>query len=107
MIRNLDWSNIGERHARVLCLATSIPTGQVRVTKKACRRVTKHLLRHPRVGIRVLTEREHLLLAEKTPATGNRERNDDSIANRQIRHLATNFDDLAHKLVTKNVARHH
>src|SRR5688572_4364729 len=107
MTWNFDRSNVGKRHACIFRLPACVPARQMRVTKNARRRMAKHLLRHPRVGIRVLTKREHLLFAKETFAAGDREGNDDAIANRQIRHLTTDLDDLAHKLMTKNVARDH
>src|SRR5918999_2777143 len=69
--------------------------------------MAKHLLSHPGVWIGVLTEREHLFFTEETPATSNREGNNYTIADGQVRDLTADFNDLAHKLVTKNVARNH
>src|SRR6185295_12729988 len=69
--------------------------------------MTKHLLGHPRIRIRVLTQRKHLFLAEETVATRDRKRHDDAIADLQIRHFAANFHDLTHELMTENIATLH
>src|SRR6185369_7345793 len=79
----------------------------MRISENSSTRMAKSLLSHPRIRIRVLTQREQLFLAEETVTTRDRERNDDAIANLKVSHFATNFHDLAHELMTKNIATLH
>src|ERR1044072_8456409 len=69
--------------------------------------MTKHLLRHPRVRVRVFTKREHLLRAEETVAAGNRKGHHHAIADFQVVNLSADLDDLAHELMTHYVALLH
>ena len=66
-----------------------------------------HLLRHPRVRIRVLAEREHLLLAEEAVAAGDGKGHHDAVAYLQLLHIRPDLDDFAHELVPHDVARLH
>src|SRR5690349_6088566 len=67
----------------------------------------KHLLGHPRVWIRVLTKRVHLVLTEETVAARDRKRHHHAIADLEIRYFASDLNDLTHELVTENVAALH
>src|ERR1051325_3189537 len=79
----------------------------MRITKDPGGRMTKHLLRHPRVWIRVFTQRKHLFLAEETVAAGNRKRHDDAVANIQVGHFSPHLDYFAHEFMTEDIAALH
>src|SRR6185369_11543424 len=107
MIGNFDRADIRERHARVFRLSASITAGQMRIAKQSSACVTKHLLRHPRVWIRVFTEGKHLFPAEETTAASNRKRHHYAVADLKIGYFTTNLDDLTHEFMTENIAALH
>src|SRR5262245_49845843 len=86
-----------------------IPSEHVRVAEEARRRVPEDLLRHPRVRVRVLAEREHLVSARRTEPARDGERNDHAITDLELVFvdLRADLDDLAHELVAENVALLH
>src|SRR5262249_54444413 len=57
--------------------------------------------------VRVVAERPQLLLAEVTPAAGDRERHYHAVTDLQLRVLLPDLDDFAHELVAEDVARLH
>src|SRR5215212_6517663 len=69
--------------------------------------MAKHLLRHPRIRIGVLAEREHLLLTEEAVATGNRKGYDHAIAYCQIVNFSTYLDHFTHEFMAEYVASLH
>jgi len=68
--------------------------------------VAEELLRHPRVGIAVLTARVQLGPAGPTRPARDGEWDDDAVAHRQRRAVdpGAHLDDLAHELVAEDVA---
>src|SRR4030095_13007355 len=66
-----------------------------------------HFFGHPRIGIGVVAKRPELFLAVETIAAGDRERDDDAIANFQFLVAAAHFHDLAHEFVAEDVALLH
>src|SRR5205807_1035675 len=99
-----DRADIGERNADVLGLAPRIAAGHVGIAEEAGGRIAPELLGHPRIWIRVLAERKHLLAAMQTVAAGDGERIDDAVADGEVLHGAADFDDLPHELMAENVA---
>src|SRR3954469_5896808 len=63
-----------------------------------------HLLRHPRVGVAVLTERPEVVSAAPAFSTCDRERHHDAISDLELLHVPADFHDFAHELVAKDVA---
>jgi hypothetical protein len=106
-VRDLDGPDVGERHARELGLPARVAAQHVRVAEDARRRVAPHLLGHPRVGVRVLAQREELLRAHVAGATRDRERHDHAVADLEVLHRGPDLDDLAHELVAQDVALLH
>ena len=70
-------------------------------------RLSHGLARHLSIGIGSVTARIESLLAEPTPTTADREWNNDPIADRKIGDLGTEFDHLAHILMTEYVSALH
>jgi hypothetical protein len=101
---DLQRPDVGKRHARVLCLASSVAAGHVGVAEESGRREAVDLLSHPRVRVRVVAEGPQLLLAEEAAAARDCEGDDHAIADLQLRVLFADLDDLAHELVAENVA---
>src|SRR5262249_12055375 len=67
------------------------------------RRVAEKFLGHPGVGVRVLAERIHLLLAEEAAAAGNREADHYAVAYLQILDLRPDLDYFTHELMPDDV----
>src|ERR1044072_7266551 len=79
----------------------------MRISKDSRARVAKRLLSHPRIRVRVLTKGKQLLLAEETTATRDRKWHHNTVAHFQISHFTTHFHNLAHELMTENIALLH
>src|SRR3954468_17492926 len=79
----------------------------MRVAEDAAGRVAPELLRHPRVRVRVLTEREQVALAEEAAAAGDWKRHHHAIAGLQVLHRIAHFHHLALEFVAEDIALHH
>src|SRR4051794_7514930 len=99
--------DVGERDAYVLGLPAGEAARQVRVAEDPRGRMAEHLLGEPCVRIRVLAQRVQLVLARVAVAARDRERHDDAVADLEVRDGLALFDDLAHELVTEDVAALH
>src|SRR5829696_2306261 len=67
-----------------------------------------HDLRRERlIRIRGVAEREEATLAKPAGAARDRERNDDAIANLELRHSRADLDHLAHRLMTEDIPLFH
>ena len=104
---HLDRTDVGIRHARVLGLPAGVAADEMRIAEDGGGRVAPHLLGHPGVRVRVLAQRKLAALAEIAVAARDRERHDDAIADLQVLHRGSDFDDLAHELVAEDVAFGH
>src|SRR6185503_18144591 len=63
--------------------------------------------RYPRVRIRVFTQRIRLCLAKPALTARYRKRHNHAIADVQVVHLSTHFDDFAHELMPEYIASLH
>ena len=110
-VRNLDGAEIRIGHAQVFGLAAGKPAKKMSVAEQAGGRVTPKLLCHLSVRIGSLAAREQLPPAEEAVAAGDSERNHDAIADLELGVFRSDLDNLAHGLVTQDVAglhsRHH
>jgi hypothetical protein len=104
---HLERANVGEGNANVLGLTTGVPAQHVRIAEDAAWRVPPHLFGHPGVGVRVFTQRRGARLAGNAVAAGNGKRDDDPVADLEVRDALTHLHDLAHELVTEDVALLH
>ena len=105
--RNLERADVGERHADVLGLAAGVAAHHVRVAEQAGGRESVELLGHPGIRVRVVAGRPQLPVAEEAAAAGDRERDDDPIADFQLVVVASDVDDFAHELMAEDVAALH
>src|SRR5262245_3609965 len=75
----------------------------MRVSVDSRRRMAEKFLGHPGVGVRVLAERIHLPLTEKTGAAGDREADHYAVAYLQRLDLGPDLDDFTHELMPDDV----
>jgi hypothetical protein len=101
---NLHRPHVGVGHARVLGLPARVAAHHVRVAEDARAREAVDLLLHPRVRVRVVAGRPQPAPAEEAAPTGDRERDDHAVADFKVVHAGARLDDLAHELVTEDVA---
>jgi hypothetical protein len=76
-------------------------------SEQAGGRLPHCLCRHLGVRIGSVAAREEALLAEPALPAANGERDDDAIADFEVFDFGTQFDHLAHVLVTENIAALH
>ena len=104
---HLHRSDVRERHAGILRLAAGVAAEHVRVPEQPGGRMPHQLLRHPRIRIGVLAEREQVSPAHGTGAAGDRKGNDHPIARLEVLDRAPGLDHLAHEFVAQDVALLH
>jgi len=88
-------------------LAARVASQHMAEAEQAGRRLSHGLARHLSIGIGSVTARIESLLAEPTLTTADREWNNDPIADRKVGDLGTEFDHLAHILMTEYVSALH
>ena len=98
---------VGERDADVLGVRPGVAAEGVGVAVDAGRRVAEH--RHLQLGlrVRVVAEREELVLAVPALAADDERRDDHAVALLDLLHLGAGLDHLAHELVADDVAGLH
>ena len=101
---DLQRPDIGEGHTRELGLPAGKTAGQMRVTERAGGRMSHQCLCQRGVGIGVLTERPHLVLAMPAITAGNGERHHHAVPWFQVLDCGADFHYLAHELVSEDVA---
>jgi hypothetical protein len=79
----------------------------VGVAEQARGGVAVHLLGDPGVGVRVVAEREELVLAEPAAPARDAEGHDDLVADGEVLHVGAQLHHLAHELVAEDVALLH
>src|SRR5215218_6615939 len=99
---------VGERHAQIFGLAAGITAGQVGIAEQPRGGMAEYLLGEVLLPVGALAHRVIAATALIAFPTGDREGNDDaiSLAERMF-GAAADLDDLAHRLMAKNVARQH
>lgn len=93
-----------EWHARVLGLSAGVATHHVGVSEEAGPKVTISGLHQVGIGIGAVAGGPEFLLAEKTVAARNGERDDNPVAALEIFHFLSYFFNNAHELVSHDVA---
>ena len=83
-VRHFERSHVGKGDPGVLRLAAGVTPGEMRVAEDTRSRVPPQLLGHPGVGIGVLTDRVHPLLAGEADAAGDGEGHHHPIADFQL-----------------------
>jgi hypothetical protein len=107
VVLDLQRADVREWHARILGLPAGVAAREVRVAEDSRGGVAEQLLSQPRVRVGVLAQGEQLLLAVPAVSASDRERNDDAVANLQVRDAAAGLHDLAHELVAEDIALLH
>src|SRR5829696_10380733 len=107
VVLDLDRPDVGVGDAGVLGLAAGVAARDVRVAEDAGRRVAEELLGDARVRVGVLADGVELVLAGPAVAAGDRERDDDAVADLEVGDAPALLDDLAHELVAEDVALAH
>jgi len=106
-VGNFYRAHIGKGHTRVFRLSTGEAAEHVGIAVNSRGRMAEELLRHPSVGVGILTKRKKPSLTKKALPTRDRERSDYPIACLQIVNFAPDLDDFAHKFVAENIALFH
>ena len=104
---HLERTNVGERHARILGLPPGEAAEHVGIAEDTRGRVPHQLLGNPRVGVRVLAEREQVRPAGGALAAGDGERHHDAVPDLELLHSRAGLHHLAHELVAHDVALLH
>jgi hypothetical protein len=103
-----DVGRVGERHAQVLGLPALVAAGQVGVAEQAGRGVPEDLVGQILVAVGRLAHRVVAAVALVALAAGDRERDDDAVADLELAlGLGPDLDHLAHRLVAHHVAALH
>src|SRR4029079_10383830 len=66
--------------------------------------VAHHFFRDVSVGVAVLAERPQIVLAAPTFTAGDRERDNNAVADLELLHVPADFHHLAHELMAEDVA---
>jgi hypothetical protein len=106
-VRDLHRPYIGKRNAQIFGLAAVIAAAEVRIAEQSGRRIAPQLGGLGMVGIAAFATGVKTVLAKEAFAAGNRERDDDAVADLQFLVLGADRDDFAHILVAKHISRLH
>src|SRR5690606_4955230 len=97
-------ADIRERHTCVLGLPAGVAAHHVRVAEEGGTAVSVERLDQCGVRVGIVAAGPFLARTMMATATGDREWNDNTVANLEFFDLGTDFDNLAHELMAEDVS---